>query len=171
MADVIVPNTPKNAFNPDRPPSGLITSQVEHLEAALGVFREPGQRRTGPRTEGEAAEYIAQLTAQLHPQPGGAVVENPVAPGVTAITRARAKSIPRRTKKRRAHPAEAEPASRSRRAPAAGQQSKATRSTAKTRRAAAAKTAKAAKSTKPSRSRQAKTATRKRTRRTRGERD
>lgn len=157
MVDVIVPKTPKKAFNPDRPPSGLITSQVEHLEAALGMFREPGQRRAGPRTEGEAAEYIAQLTAQIHPLPGAAPVAHPVAPGVTAITRARAKSIPRRPKKRRAHTA----AKRTRKRAAAKT------SKTKTRTAGRTRTAKTARSRK---ARQAKTTTRTRTRRTRGER-
>jgi hypothetical protein len=114
MADVIVPKTPKSAFNPGRTPSGLITAQVEHLEAALGMFKGAGQRRIRPRTEGEAAEYIAQLTAQLHPQPGATVVETPVPPGVTPLTRARAKSIPRQPKKR-ARPA-AKKAKRPRRA-------------------------------------------------------
>lgn len=149
MADVIVPKTPKKAFNPDRRPSSLITSQVEHLEAAVGIFREPGQRRTGPRTEGEAAEYIAQLTAQLHPLPGAAAVENPVAPGVTAITRARAKSIPRRPKKRRAQPAPK-----------------------RTRKRAASKTTRKTKTTaaRSRKARQAKSTSSKRTRRTR-ERD
>jgi hypothetical protein len=158
MADVIVPKTPKKAFNPDRRPSSLITSQIEHLEAALGLFREPGQRRTGPRTEGEAAEYIAQLTAQLHPLPGAAAVENPVAPGVTAITRARAKSIPRRPKKRRAHTAEAEPAPASGRAPAERRERKTKRSRPAAKRTRKRSAAKATKST------------RKKTRRTRGER-
>jgi hypothetical protein len=158
MADIKVPKTPKKAFNPDRPPSGLITSQVEHLEAALGMFSEPGQRRTGPRTEGEAAEYIAQLTAQLHPQPGAAAPENPVAPGVTAITRARAKSIPRRARR-----PSAQPAAKSTRKRAAAKTSKTkTGTTGRTR--TATKTARARKA------RQAKTTTRKRTRRTRGER-
>ncbi len=165
MADVIVPKTPKKAFNPDRRPSSLITSQVEHLEAALGMFREPGQRRTGPRTEGEAAEYIAQMTAQLHPLPGAVAVEPPVPPGVTPLTRARAKSIPRRTKKRRAQPA---PKRTRKRARPAATRSR-TRATAKTARKAA-KTPRKTKTTKTARSRNAKSTTRKRTRRTRGER-
>lgn len=71
MTVIKVPKTPKSAFNKDRPASGLLQAQIEHLEAAVGINR-PSRKaaRTRPkrRTEGEAAAYIATLTRRLHPQ-------------------------------------------------------------------------------------------------------
>ncbi len=66
MAVIKVPKTPKRAFNPDRPPSGLLRAQVEHLEAAAQRV-QGALRHRKVRTEGQAALYIQQLTAQLYP--------------------------------------------------------------------------------------------------------
>ena len=60
MTAIKLPKTPRSAFNPRRPASALLLSQIEHLEQAVG--REPKRVR---RTEGQAARYIAELTAQL----------------------------------------------------------------------------------------------------------
>jgi len=60
MTVIKLPKTPKSAFNPRRPAGLLLLSQIEHLEHAVGL--EPKRVK---RTEGQAAEYIAELTAQL----------------------------------------------------------------------------------------------------------
>jgi hypothetical protein len=70
MAVIRVPKTPKRAFNPNRPASALLKSQIQHLEWAI---RPASQRKAQqlptdvPATEGKAADRIAQLTQQLHP--------------------------------------------------------------------------------------------------------
>jgi hypothetical protein len=60
MTVIKLPKTPKNAFNPRRPASALLLSQIEHLEHAVGL--DPKRVK---RTEGDAARYIAKLTAEL----------------------------------------------------------------------------------------------------------
>jgi hypothetical protein len=70
MAKIKVPTTPKSAFNPKRPPSGLIQAQIQHLEAAAGLYQVGTARRSKVRTEGAAADYIAQLTAQIYQRAG-----------------------------------------------------------------------------------------------------
>lgn len=64
MAIVRVPKTPRGAFNKNRPVSNLLKAQMEHLEAAAHTCHVQSQRRR-PRTEGQAAAYIAELTAQV----------------------------------------------------------------------------------------------------------
>ncbi len=72
MEPIRVPHTPAEAFNKDRRVSDLIRAQVnhfKHLEQKLSA----GQRRAIPQheigTEGEAALYIAAMTALLRGQP------------------------------------------------------------------------------------------------------
>ena len=60
MTLIKIPKTPKEAFNPRRPAGALLLSQIEHLEHAVGL--EPKRIK---RTEGQAAKYIAELTAKL----------------------------------------------------------------------------------------------------------
>jgi hypothetical protein len=60
MTVIKLPKTPKSAFNPGRPAGALLLAQIEHLEHAVGL--EPKRVR---RSEGQAAKYIAQLTAEL----------------------------------------------------------------------------------------------------------
>jgi hypothetical protein len=60
---------PKDAMNPDRPVSGLLKAQIQHFHAAERKL--PLRHRTdiyinAIRTEGEAAEYIRQVTAAIH---------------------------------------------------------------------------------------------------------
>jgi len=67
MKPINVPKPPKKAFNPNRPASDLLRSQVEHLEWAV---RHAGQRRKGyrikpVRTEADAAHRMAQLIPRL----------------------------------------------------------------------------------------------------------
>jgi hypothetical protein len=69
MVVIRVPKTPASASNPDRPISSLLRNQIEHLQEA--EFRLPVRDQTNIyvnkiKTEGEAAEYIRQVTAKLH---------------------------------------------------------------------------------------------------------
>jgi hypothetical protein len=58
MAKAIrVLQVPKSAFNPGRPPSSLLLSQVEQLQKAV---------RSAIDTEGEAADAIGTLTRLLY---------------------------------------------------------------------------------------------------------
>jgi len=71
MTVIKVPKPPQSAMNPDRPVSSLLKNQIIHLQEA--EFRLPANQQTNIyinriKTEGEAAEYIRQVTAQLHPQ-------------------------------------------------------------------------------------------------------
>ena len=70
MKMIDVPPVEKEAYNPDRPISGLIQMQLIHLSTAERTL--PPQQRTGINiatlhTEGQAAEYIRRVTAMLHP--------------------------------------------------------------------------------------------------------
>src|SRR5215469_11160879 len=60
MTVIKLVKTPKKAFNPQRPAGKLLLSQIEHLEHAVGR-----QSKATKRTEGQAARYIAELTAEL----------------------------------------------------------------------------------------------------------
>ena len=57
MPAIRIPKTPAAAFDPTRPASSLLTSQIKQLQ--LAVFETI-------HTEGEAAEYIRSLTRRLH---------------------------------------------------------------------------------------------------------
>jgi hypothetical protein len=65
MAVIKVPKTPKKSFDKDRSPSALLLDQIAHLEwAALPASQRRAGRLPRPKvkTEGQAAERIAQLT-------------------------------------------------------------------------------------------------------------
>ena len=69
MAIIEVPTPPKSAWNPDRPVSTLLQSQVEHLFEAERKL--PHKYKTqiyinAIKTEGEAAEYIRKVTEAIH---------------------------------------------------------------------------------------------------------
>jgi hypothetical protein len=99
--DVIkVPKTPKSAYNPRRPASDLLKAQVEHLEAASNLPGDAARRRRRPRTEGEAAKYIEELTRTLHPA-GGATTDRMLeAPSPTGPARRRRRTKSARPKKK-----------------------------------------------------------------------
>ncbi|HEV2401815.1 MAG TPA: hypothetical protein VGS27_33080 [Candidatus Sulfotelmatobacter sp.] len=68
MALIHVPR-PKNAFNPDRDMGSLLKAQVEHMQEAESKL--PLKYRSefyakAARTEGEAAEYIRDVTEAIH---------------------------------------------------------------------------------------------------------
>ncbi len=59
------------AYNPDRPISSLIRTQLLHLHHAEYLSKIPAKERTNINintlhTEGQASEYIQQVTALLH---------------------------------------------------------------------------------------------------------
>jgi len=63
---ITVPKTPKSAYDPGRPASGLLKAQIAMLEAAnLSHDVTTVVRKTPPKTEGEAARYIQKLHASL----------------------------------------------------------------------------------------------------------
>ncbi len=122
-----VPKRPKNAFNPSRRASGLIQAQIQHLEAAAGIH---SARRQKARSEAEAAEYIARLTARIYdqagtdvgpemavPQPPSPIAGTPTPTSTTRLTsasRARKTKRPTRssTARRTRSPAKRKPATR-----------------------------------------------------------
>ncbi len=68
MTVIKVPRPPESAFNKERRVSSLLRTQLEHLQEA--EFRLPARDQTNIyinaiKTEGEAAEYIGQVTAKL----------------------------------------------------------------------------------------------------------
>jgi hypothetical protein len=66
---ISVPKTPKSAFDKNRPASGLLLAQLEHLEMASGEYPQPRKKKgKKPLTEGQVAERIHELTRALHPQ-------------------------------------------------------------------------------------------------------
>jgi len=69
MAIIKIPAPPKSSMNRDRPVSGLLKSQILHLQEA--EFRLPAKYQTNIyihsiRTEGDAGEYIREVTQAIH---------------------------------------------------------------------------------------------------------
>ena len=69
MEVIYVPKPWKKAMNPDRPANALLLSQVSHLQDA--ERRLPLRYRTkiythAIETEGEAAQYIREVTEAIH---------------------------------------------------------------------------------------------------------
>jgi len=107
MAVIKVPKTPKRAFNKRRRPSALLRGQIAHLEwAALPASqRKPGSLpKIDVRTEGQAAERIAELTTLILEQSGayakGATHSEQKKPRVRRAAK-RTASRATRTRKRR----------------------------------------------------------------------
>lgn len=83
MTTIRVPKPPDSAMNKDRPVSSLLRTQMEHLQEA--EFRLPSHLQTNVyinaiKTEGEASEYIQQVTARLHEahaRPGRPILGGP----------------------------------------------------------------------------------------------
>ena len=105
MTVIKVPKPPKSAMNPDRPASSLLKTQILHMQEA--EFRLPVQQQTNIyinriKTEREAAEYIRQVTAQLHPEGAtlvtdiAAMAERPPHPGRKGRTKTVGKTKPTR---------------------------------------------------------------------------
>ncbi len=68
MALIHVPR-PQNAYNPDRPVNALLKAQMLHLhdaELKLPVAQQANIYINAIKTEGEAANYIRQVTEAIH---------------------------------------------------------------------------------------------------------
>ena len=69
MAIIQVPKPPKSAWNPDRPVSTLLKSQMEHLYEAEKKLPHKYKSQiyiNAIKTEGEAADYIQKVTEAIH---------------------------------------------------------------------------------------------------------
>ena len=69
MALIHVPRPPKSAYDPDRPMSSLLRTQVDHLreaESKLPVRYRSDIYVRALKTEGEAARYIRDVTEAIH---------------------------------------------------------------------------------------------------------
>jgi len=69
MALITVPKPPKSAYNPDRPATSLLKAQVEHMreaESKLPIKYRSDFYAKAVQTEGEAAEYIRDVTEAIH---------------------------------------------------------------------------------------------------------
>jgi hypothetical protein len=70
-----VPKTPNESYNPSRPASSLLKSQVLHLHEALKSHDAEVKEAlaTAPerlQTEGEVSDYVRTVTRILHPHAG-----------------------------------------------------------------------------------------------------
>jgi len=69
MTLIHVPRPPKSAYNPDRPITSLLKSQVEHLyeaEKKLPLRYHTEIYVNAIKTEGEAARYVREVTEAIH---------------------------------------------------------------------------------------------------------
>jgi hypothetical protein len=76
MAVIKVPKPPKNAFDKNRPLSTLLGWQIYHAqeaELALPVGHSTDVYVNAIKTEGEAADYIRQVTQRVQEMHGTAV--------------------------------------------------------------------------------------------------
>jgi hypothetical protein len=79
---------PESAYNPSRPISDLLKSQIEHLLETGRRYRGISDLRVEAaaiRTEGDAAAFVARMTRRLHPEGYVAGETHPLArPGLGA---------------------------------------------------------------------------------------
>jgi hypothetical protein len=69
MVLIHVPRPPKSAYDPNRPVSSLLKSQIEHLHEAerkLPARYHSEIYINAVKTEGEAARYIREVTEAIH---------------------------------------------------------------------------------------------------------
>jgi hypothetical protein len=69
MEVIHVPRPSKKAMNPDRPANALLLAQVSHLQHAerqLPLRYRSEMYTHAIRTEGEAANYIREVTEAIH---------------------------------------------------------------------------------------------------------
>ena len=69
MVLIHVPKPPKTAFDPDRPMGSLLKSQIDHLreaESKLPLRYRSEVYIKAVKTEGEAAQYIREVTEAIH---------------------------------------------------------------------------------------------------------
>lgn len=99
MAAIKVPKPPKTAFNPNRPASGLLRDQVEHLEWAV---RHAGERSKGGRqayrvkpvhTEADVAARMKSLLPKLTSAAQLPFVNTPIPDDVEVARRPQLKAV------------------------------------------------------------------------------
>ena len=100
MAIIHVPRPPKKAMKPDREINCLLRAQVEHLQHA--ERRLPLRYRSSIythaiRTEGEAAEYIREVTEAIHKAHADAAVKRETRAGRAKKGRPKPKTKGRKT--------------------------------------------------------------------------
>jgi hypothetical protein len=81
MAIIQVPKPPKSAWDPDRPLSSLLKSQVEHLYEAERKLPHKYKSQiyiNAIKTEGEAAAYIQRVTDAIHRAHEDAAAKRPM---------------------------------------------------------------------------------------------
>ena len=69
MPLITVPKPPKSAYNPERTATSLLKAHVEHMreaESKLPIKYRSDFYAKAVRTEGEAAEYIRDVTEAIH---------------------------------------------------------------------------------------------------------
>ncbi len=69
MTLIHVPNDFKGAMDPNRPVNALLKAQIQHLHAAennLPLRHQTDIYINAIKTEGEAADYIRQVTTAIH---------------------------------------------------------------------------------------------------------
>jgi len=69
MTLIHVPRPPKSAMDPNRPVNALLKTQIEHLyqaEKRLPIRYQSDTYVNAIKTEGEAANYIRQVTEAIH---------------------------------------------------------------------------------------------------------
>ena len=109
MAVIKIPEPPKSAFNKDRPVSALLKNQILHLHEA--ELRFPARDQTNIyinniKTEGQAAQYIRQVTAILHP---AGSKQKKVATAATGKNKPARKSSPKKNRKTKPSPKKKSP--------------------------------------------------------------
>jgi hypothetical protein len=110
MALIHVPKPPRNAYDPDRPMGSLLKSQVEHLreaESKLPLRYRSEVYIKAVRTEGEAAQYIREVTEAIHEaheeaQPRRRAPQRKRVIEIAAVADERAEREQERARKRRA---------------------------------------------------------------------
>jgi len=93
MTLVHVPRPPQSAMNPDRPVSALLKAQVSYLhdaELKLPVRQQTNIYINAIKTEGEAAEYIREVTEAIREAHEAAAYARQ---GAAAVRARRAKSV------------------------------------------------------------------------------
>ena len=107
MTVVPIPKRPHAAFNPNRPVSSLLKTQILHLREAEKKF--PPQCHSNIyinaiKTEGEAAEYIRRVTTTLHQlhREGDRTMEGAIAARAKTGQRSRTKTKSKAKSKKKA---------------------------------------------------------------------
>ena len=67
MSVIKMPSTPRDAYDPKRPPNALLLTHVREMEKAV-IAAGRKVRRQKPKTEAQAAAYMQHLNRALYQQ-------------------------------------------------------------------------------------------------------